>query len=317
MRHGVIKSAFSIASVLLIALVVVIWVAPFNWAAHMLSIEEKLFEEGSSSNVIRFRNTEDQGLLVKVWVNGSGTYNFAVDTGAGAIILSKRVASQAKVQVSGQTINLSGMSGVNFSKAQRASLRSLAIGNKNNLLPVDGFVIVTNSLPEGIDGIVDPTEVYKRIGFTINMPDNFISTFDPSKTPIRITDVPANGAVVHWLSERDANRPLIKLNNHNALIDTGSRLGLGLNPSVAKSFGIKAISDEDDHQSFDLGGGKFYTRRVSPLTVSIGPMVLRNIPTHLLLNASSDAPIILGREALHPFILSFDPVNRLIRIRPK
>src|SRR3954463_11736224 len=41
---------------------------------------------------IRFREVSGRGLLVSAWVNGAGPYTFAVDTGAGATILSRPVA---------------------------------------------------------------------------------------------------------------------------------------------------------------------------------------------------------------------------------
>jgi len=37
---------------------------------------------------IRFREDRDRGLLVEAWINGSGPYVFAIDTGAGTSIVS-------------------------------------------------------------------------------------------------------------------------------------------------------------------------------------------------------------------------------------
>src|ERR1051325_5517669 len=39
---------------------------------------------------VSFREAEGRGLLVRTWVNGAGPFNFAIDTGAGATILSSR-----------------------------------------------------------------------------------------------------------------------------------------------------------------------------------------------------------------------------------
>ena len=66
----------------------------------------------------------------------------------------------------------------------------------------------------------------------------------------------------------------------------------------------------------DLPGGRIAANRIPPTTISIGPLVLRGVPTDLLLRATAGTPILLGRDALRPFRLSFDPVNRLIRIAP-
>jgi hypothetical protein len=46
-------------------------------------------------------------------------------------------------------------------------------------------------------------------------------------------------------------------------------------------------------------------------------MALRNVPTDLVYGAEMGAPIILGRDALRPFKLTFDPLNRLISISPR
>jgi hypothetical protein len=45
-------------------------------------------------------------------------------------------------------------------------------------------------------------------------------------------------------------------------------------------------------------------------------MALRNVPTDILYGVGAGAPILLGRDALRPFRLTFDPLNRLIQIAP-
>ena len=66
----------------------------------------------------------------------------------------------------------------------------------------------------------------------------------------------------------------------------------------------------------DLNGGSIEARTVEPSTVSVGALVLRRIPTEVLIGAHEDAPVILGRGALYPFRMTFDPVSRLIEIVP-
>lgn len=46
-------------------------------------------------------------------------------------------------------------------------------------------------------------------------------------------------------------------------------------------------------------------------------MVLSNVPTDVLSGLAADAPVILGRDALRPFVLTFDPRERLIGIAPQ
>jgi hypothetical protein len=62
----------------------------------------------------------------------------------------------------------------------------------------------------------------------------------------------------------------------------------------------------------DIGGGIINSTRVSPTTVSIGELVLHRVPTDILFGIEADAPVILGRDALYPFKITFDPQRRLI-----
>src|ERR1043165_8649351 len=65
-------------------------------------------KQGQTRSVVRipspihFREVSGRGLLISAWVNGSGPYTFAIDTGAGATILSRRVAEEARVATSGR-----------------------------------------------------------------------------------------------------------------------------------------------------------------------------------------------------------------------
>jgi len=41
--------------------------------------------------------------------------------------------------------------------------------------------------------------------------------------------------------------------------------------------------------------------------------VLRHVPTDILFGVDDDAPVILGRDVLYPFKITFDPQRRLIQ----
>jgi hypothetical protein len=101
-----------------------------------------------------------------------------------------------------------------------------------------------------------------------------------------------------------------------ALLDTGSGFGLAMNETVARASGIMIGAGRERNGVSDLGGGQIAARRIAPVTVSIGSLVLRRIPTDLVSGVETSAPILLGREALQPFQLTFDPANRLIRLAP-
>ena len=278
---------------------------------------------GSSTSTlpapVRFREEAGRGLLVRAWVNGTGPYTFALDTGAGSNIISERVAGAAGVSyLNGRSVSISGISGAGGGSGREAVLRSLALGERNNQLPGRGAVLVTDTLPPDLDGVLDPTESYYPLGYTIDLPAGTISAFDPRTTPLRASDAPPGGTVVRWLTGGGARRPFVQLDTGpRALLDTGSGFGLALHESAARSFGVRPEEGRERAGVRDLGRGHVAARRITPITIQIGGLVLRRIPTDLLYGAAVDAPVIIGRDALRPFRLSFDPVNRLIRIAPR
>jgi predicted aspartyl protease len=258
-------------------------------------------------------------LLVRAWVNGQGPYEFAVDTGAGATIISRRVAAEARVAVYAErAVSLSGLSGSRGASAREATLRTLAIGDPGNRLAGRGLVVVADSLPEDLDGVLDPTECFHPLGYVIDFPAETIRAFDPRQSPLRRTEVPPGGAVVPWLSDGASRRPFVQLaEGRRALLDTGSGLGLAVTPEAASALGIMGGRGRERGGVIDLGRGRVGARRVAPATVHVGPMALRNVPTDLLSGASAGSPVLLGRDALRPFELTFDPVNRLVRLVPR
>jgi hypothetical protein len=266
----------------------------------------------------RFREVEGRGLLSKVWINNSGPYSFAIDTGAGATIISKRVAAESRIALAGtRSVGLSGLSGVIGAEGREAALGSLAIGARENVLPAKGLVIVTDALPPDLDGVLDPTESYWPLGYTIDLPNDTISAFDPRSTPLRGLAEPPGGAIVQWFFDGTSRRPFVALDvGRRALLDTGSGFGLAVSDQVARSFGILSTRGRERASVSDIGRGRVNARRVEPVTIQVGSLVLRRVPTDLLTGAANGAPVLLGRDALRPFEISFDPVNRLIRLRP-
>jgi predicted aspartyl protease len=260
-----------------------------------------------------FREVNGRGLIVRTWINSAGPFNFAIDTGAGATLLSPRVADEARVTIkSGRSSSIAGLSGASIS-ARDASIQSLAIGDSENYLPAKGEALVIGGLPNDLDGVLDPTETFSPLGYVIDLPERSISAFDARTNPLRAGKPPEDGAVVQWLREGNGRRPFVLLDNGDrALLDTGSNLGLAIRDS-----GSSDRSDRKEPYSVrDVGGGNISARRVAATTISIGALTLRRIPTDMVSGAEADAPVLLGLSALRPFRLSFDPVHRLIEIAP-
>ena len=326
------------ASAILIALAITMWAVLFAWTApssiraQASRIQQTLGGSAPSHNTppradatrtlpapVRFREETGRGLLVRAWVNGAGPYTFALDTGAGGTIISERVAAEAKVGiVSGRSVPISGLSGAGGGTGSEGVIRDIALGERSNRLPGRDTVLVTASLPPDLDGVLDPSENYYPLGYTIDLPASTLTAFDPRVAPLRINDTPVGGTVVRWLTEGGNRRPFVQLDNgRRALLDTGSNFGLAVQESAARSFGVGPDEGRTRAGVRDLGRGRVAARRIAPTTVQIGALVLRRIPTDLLYGAATDAPVIIGRDALRPFQLTFDPVNRLIRIAPR
>jgi len=120
------------------------------------------------------------------------------------------------------------------------------------------------------------------------------------------------GATVPWLRHGNSDRPFVKLGDGRlALVDTGSRFGLAVNSRDAVIVGPRG-SRSQNQGTRDVGGGNVNSRRVAPTTISIGELVLRSVPTDILFGIEDDAPVILGRDVLYPFKITFDPRKRQI-----
>ncbi|MEP6707608.1 MAG: retroviral-like aspartic protease family protein [Pyrinomonadaceae bacterium] len=250
-----------------------------------------------------------------LWINGHGPYNFVIDTGAGATIISSRVATQAAVAVIRNRSNkIAGLSGaLSTNTAAEVRPQNLAIGDPNNFLPSNGTVLMADILPSDIDGLLDPTEGYWPLGYVIDFPGRELSSFDPALNSLQDRSEPEGGAIVPWVRDSNSRRPYVVLDDgQTALLDTGSEFGLALsdNPSVdSRRSSNRAVRD--------LGGGTISARRVAPMTVAIGSLSLQRVPTDVISGAERGAPVLLGRAALRPFRISFDPISRLIEIAPR
>lgn len=296
-----------------ILMVASMWRAASGQAAPFQNRRESTVKSSTSYRVphaVSFREVSGRGLLVRTWVNGIGPFNFAIDTGAGATLISSRVAAESRVaRASGKPASIAGLTGAK-SNAYHASVESLAIGEMENYFPGKGEVMITSGLPADLDGVLDPTEALAPLGYTIDIPRHEFIAFDPRSEAVQMNQPPLEGTVVNWVREAHGRRPFVMLDNGDrALIDTGSSLGLAMRDpnSVSRSAASSAR---------DIGGGQISTRRVSTATISIGSLTLRRIPTDLVSGTESDAPVLLGLTALRPFRLRFDPLHRLIEIAP-
>ena len=304
------KAKLAIALSTLVATVV--WAVPLIGTAQQLLQRRVVARSAARLDPISLRDDAEHGLLAKGWINGAGPFVFAIDTGAGASIVSQRVITQARLQVTkARTPLVGGLSTSPISSDQETRLGGLSLGKPGNRVPGPVVAAVVPNLPREIDGILDPTEVFSPFGYSVDLPHRELRVFDASSSGLNMNQQPRDGAVVRWVHDGGSHRPFVKLaDGRLALVDTGSGLGLALNE------GRSANRSENARVRQDLGGGRVQSRRVAPQTVNIGALVLNRVPTDVLSGVAAGTPIILGRGALFPFRITFDPVARLISFEP-
>ncbi|QUV85418.1 retropepsin-like aspartic protease [Chloracidobacterium aggregatum] len=240
-----------------------------------------------------------RGLCVTAWVNDAGPFTFVLDTGAGLTLLSPRTAARASVRETGRTLRLQG-TGAGAGHIHRlVTAQTLALGQRNNRLPRVGRLVVVETLPPDVDGILDPTEVFGDTGYELDFPNRTLAPLIPQRT--------LGGTVVRWLPEAGGKRPFVALNGREpALIDTGSGFGLAIPAAKAAAFGIQPEVPVAARRLRDITGRTLEVTRVSPVSVRLEPLYLERIPTDLLHGTAPATPLLLGRDALRPFRIAFD-----------
>lgn len=299
-KLAIVLSALSVA--------IVAWAIPGKGIAHQ---RVQQLRTADVIAPIRLKDERERGLLAQGWVNGAGPFVFVIDTGAGVSLISRNVVEQGRLQVTKSRRPLvGGLSTAPIASDQETRISGLALGDRNNNVRGSFSAAVVANLPGSIDGVLDPTEVFRPYGYSVDIPNRELRVFDTAAQRLRVTDVPKDGAVVRWVREAGSERPFVRLGDGRlALIDTGSTLGFALNEP--------GRGDGSNHIiTHDLGGGRVQSRRVTPQTVYIGALVLNKVPTDVLTGVASGTPIILGRGALFPFKITFDPASRLIAFEP-
>jgi hypothetical protein len=284
-------------------------VATVAWAVPEGIAHSRLQPSGESVSAIRLREGHE-GLLANAWINGAGPFTFAIDTGAGVSLITRNVVDRAHLQVNKSRRTLvGGLSTAPIASNQETRLSTLALGTPNNRVSTHAVAAVVSTLPGAIDGILDPTDVFSPLGYSVDLPNHELRVFEGR---LHANDNPPGGAVVHWIGN---DRPFVRLSNGDlALIDTGS--GFGLAVTSARVVTVGARNNGEPENRNDLGGGRVQSREISPQRVSIGALVLNGVPTDVLTGAAPGTPTILGRRALFPFRITFDPVARLISFEP-
>jgi hypothetical protein len=294
------------------ALAAMLWAVPSEGTAPFIAAATPRQSDRAAQPLLpaRLRVQKSRGLLLTAWINGRGPYVFAVDTGAGMNLITQRVVSESRLAVKpARTTMLGGLSGATTTSNRETVISQLALGDRGNIVHAPKTALVVPFLTNGVDGILDPTDIYSPYGYSIDMPNQRIEALDPNVTQSRFA---REGAIVPWLRFGASVRPFVRLGDGRlALVDTGSGFGLAVNARDAVIIGPRRKTQLNEGTR-DIGGGAITSRRVAPTTISIGELILRRVPTDILFGVEDDAPVILGRDVLYPFKITFDPQKRLI-----
>ena len=292
-------------SIALSALAAMVWAVPNAGAAHFYSkpddgpIARALVKGAGTGDPlplpVRFRLQKETGLLLRVWLNGSGPYTFAVDTGAGLNVITERAAGESRLPIrSVRPTLMGGLTAARISSNREAVISRMSLGDRGNVLTSQKTALIVPSLAPGVDGILDPTDTYAPFGYSIDISNERIAAIDTTVSRPAGGHPTNEGAVVPWLRVGEGDRPFVRLGDGRiALVDTGSGFGLAVSERDAVIIGSRRGRENTDG-------------------IRIGDLVLRGIPTDILSRVDTDAPVILGRDALSPFKITFDPRRRLI-----
>jgi hypothetical protein len=301
-------------SIALSALVAMGWAVPSaGTAPFIVEAATREVQRGAPPLPVRFRVSKERGLLVSTWINGRGPYLFAVDTGAGMNLITQRVVDDARLTINNvRPTVMGGLTSARTTSNREAVINQLALGDRSNTFHATRSALVVSFLTSGIDGVLDPTDIYSPYGYSIDMPKERIESIESLPRGAQRGNLVGEGATVPWLRLGDGVRPFVRLGDGRlALIDTGSSFGLAVNQRDAVIVGNRS-ANRSFEGTRDIAGGTIHSRRVSPTTINIGELVLRRVPTDILFGVEDDAPVILGRDVLYPFKISFDPQRRLI-----
>src|SRR6185295_5816501 len=141
-----------------------LWAVPFAGTAHgHLWRTETMAIQGTPVGLpLRLKQSSGRGLLLDVWIRGSGPFTFAVDTGAGVTLVSRSVINRAQLKTHPATKPLAGgLSAGSITSNQSTSIEQIAIGRRDNQLRSAFTGAVVESLPAGVDGILDPTSAFQ------------------------------------------------------------------------------------------------------------------------------------------------------------
>src|SRR6185312_3707138 len=91
----------------------------------------------------------------------------------------QRVADESRLTIrNGRVTRLGGLSAGNISSNREAVITEISLGDRTNTLHATRTALVVASLPNGVAGILDPTDIYSPFGYSIDIPNGRIESSD-------------------------------------------------------------------------------------------------------------------------------------------
>ena len=146
-----------------LSVAIVAWAIPGKGIAHQ---RVQRLRGADVVTPIRLKDERERGLLAQGWINGAGPFVFVIDTGAGVSLISRNVAAQTRLQVTKSRRTLvGGLSTSPIASDEETRVSGIALGQRDNNVPGSFTAAVVANLPGSIDGILDPTDVFRPYGY--------------------------------------------------------------------------------------------------------------------------------------------------------
>lgn len=257
-------------------------------------------------------------ILVPVSVNGTGTYDFVLDTGAGASLLSPELARKLSVEI---TETKEGHTAGGKVKVSIGSVESIAIGTakvENVQVAIMDLSDLETAVGAKIDGDIG-YDYLKHFRVTVNYRTNTLRLAQGRHEAI-------GQAVLKEISFRLAApaKPLVLVRavvngkgSYEFALDTGNSTTL-ISPELADSLGIKgtpipAITTGGGHKA-NAAAGNLESLAVGRARIENLPVVIADVLSMLSQVTGAKLDGIIGYNFLKAFTVTIDYPNQVLHL---
>lgn len=281
------------------------------------------FSQNNTVASIPFTLNNDH-IIIKINLNGSGDLNFLFDSGAGGTLISKSVVDSLgfKKLTTRKNVGVSGAHEVDLIKGVKLSVQGKKLGNISLLSTNTHFEELDNG--QKVDGVIGYPILSKYV-VEINYANNLIKLYHTSSYSYSGEGKVVPLYLVYNLPIADANFSLYNkvVIKGNFLMDTGARSDVIISaPTVVKYELAENIGDFYTVRKRIGSSGRRTKLRYGRLaSLEIAGYDFKNIPVALssddkgiLANPSFDG--IIGNRLLKRFNVIFDYEHKVLYLEP-